>query len=557
MDVLMEMTWSDDIRRKGSRLAVPHFVSCLAWLWHPAQLAAGQWDGPGVKHCAVRTTSGRYLTVISQSGVLQDRAPSPCLIAPGGGATLRLLDAMPPVLHAEVAVREKLSRWLFRTLLVPALVVCACSPTAPASPGSSRSGGANQSAAAPPSGGAHKVLTMALNTILDGFSVAASSTTSGGGLGYIEIHSQALFTADKTTGRPIPRLLAKQPSIENGGLKVTDDGKMIATYKLRPDVQWADGQPFTTDDLLFTFRFTQDPLMPFIDRAPTALMESASAPDASTFVVTYRQAYYLADAIGLRAFWPLPAHLLQSSYETDVVQNRDAKAFLQLAYWTTDYVHVGPFKLAQFIPGEEADFDAVDNYFLGRPKVDRIVVKQFADQSALYAGVLAGAVDLATDTELQLQNALDLKQRWEQDSGGHVYFGDSSVQFISIQFDSTVPDYQPALQDQRVRQALYEAIDRTAYADGISAGIPNRAANALLPPDNHLYAYVKDGFLQAYPYDPNRAAATFTQAGWQRSASGTLANASGSPLHLETRNTAGGASAAQGASIIADMWKQV
>src|SRR5579871_4251046 len=71
MDVLMEMTWSDDIRRKGSRLAVPHFVSCLAWLWHPAQLAAGQWDGPGVKHCAVRTTSGRYLTVISQSGVLQ------------------------------------------------------------------------------------------------------------------------------------------------------------------------------------------------------------------------------------------------------------------------------------------------------------------------------------------------------------------------------------------------------------------------------------------------------------------------------------------------------
>src|SRR5579871_335259 len=55
-------------------LAVPHFVSCLAWLWHPAQLAAGQWDGPGVKHCAVRTTSGRYLTVISQSGVLQDAA---------------------------------------------------------------------------------------------------------------------------------------------------------------------------------------------------------------------------------------------------------------------------------------------------------------------------------------------------------------------------------------------------------------------------------------------------------------------------------------------------
>ena len=93
------------------------------------------------------------------------------------------------------------------------------------------------------------MLTMALNTILDGFSVAASSTTSGGGLGYIEIHSQALFTADKTTGRPIPRLLAEQPTIENGGLIVTADGKMVATYKLRPDVRWADGAPFTQRDL--------------------------------------------------------------------------------------------------------------------------------------------------------------------------------------------------------------------------------------------------------------------------------------------------------------------
>src|SRR2546421_497912 len=61
--------------------------------------------------------------------------------------------------------------------------------------------------------GARKVLNLGLRTILDAFSIAASPTLAGGGLGYIEIHSQALFTADQSTGRPIPRLLAEQPTI--------------------------------------------------------------------------------------------------------------------------------------------------------------------------------------------------------------------------------------------------------------------------------------------------------------------------------------------------------
>src|SRR5438093_9355948 len=49
-----------------------------------------------------------------------------------------------------------------------------------------------------------KVLNLVLRTILDAFSIAASPTLAGGGLGYIETHSQALFTADQNTGRPIP-----------------------------------------------------------------------------------------------------------------------------------------------------------------------------------------------------------------------------------------------------------------------------------------------------------------------------------------------------------------
>jgi peptide/nickel transport system substrate-binding protein len=452
-------------------------------------------------------------------------------------------------------VRTRRLHWLTSLTCLLTLVMVSCAPAAPAPSQSGQgSGVGTQPSDAGSQPARRKVLNMGLRTILDAFSTAASSTTSGGGLSYIEIHSQALFTADKQTGRPTPRLVAEHPTVDNGGLKLTDDGKMIATYKLRQDVKWADGQPFTSKDLMFTYRLSQDPSLPIVDRGPSQLMESATAPDPYTFVVTWKQPYYLADAIGLRVFWPQPVHLLENDYETFVVQNKDVKGYTERPYFSSEYIHIGPFKLTQFNPGVEAVFDAVDNYFLGKPKVDRIVVKQFGDPNTLYANVLGGQVDFAPDGVLEIENAVQLKQKWDQDGGGRVYYGTGTTQFVSIQFDRNIPNYQVALQDKRVRQALYFAIDRDAYADSASAGIPDKAAHALLPPDNPLYSHVKDGFKLRYPFDMNRSIATFEQAGWRRGPNGVLTNAAGETLKIETRNTAGGE---ERAAVVADMWKKV
>jgi len=136
-----------------------------------------------------------------------------------------------------------------------------------------------------------------------------------------------------------------------------------------------------------------------------------------------------------------------------------------------------------------------------------------------------------------------------------VYYGTGTTRFLSLQFDASVPNYQPALQDQRVRQAMYQSIDRDSLADAVSAGIPDRAANELLPADNPLYSYVKGGFKQAYPYDPNRAVATFAQAGWRQGPNGMLSNAAGAPLTIEVRS--GRAELAAAATAAADFWKRV
>ena len=432
-------------------------------------------------------------------------------------------------------------------ILAAAVVATSCAPSA-------RSPGASPGQPQPESQPARKkVLNMGLRTIIDAFSIAGSSTTSGGGLSYIEIHSQALFTSDKSTGRPIPRLLAEHPSLDNGGLRVTDDGRMIARYKLRQDVKWADGASVTTKDMLFTYRVTQNPNMPIIDRGPASLMDSIAAQDDQNFVINWKQPYYLADALGLRAFWPLPAHLLESDYASMVEGQNDSLGFLAKPFWTSEYIHVGPFRLAEFTPGVSASFDAVDSYFLGRPRVDRIVVTQFADPNTLFANVASGAIDFGPDGVMEIENAVELKKRWDSDGGGRMYFGTGTTQFVSIQFDASVPDYHSVVADKRIRQALYQALDREAYAEVASAGIPDKAAHSMLPPDNPLHSYVKDAWKQRYPYDPTRSAAAFEEAGWRRGTDGMLANSAGQRLKLETRNTAGND---ERSALVADMWRR-
>src|SRR5436305_9140410 len=113
------------------------------------------------------------------------------------------------------AAREAMRIVVLVLAFLVALAACAPSNNGPARTGQDASESQRPS-------GSKKVLNMGISTIVDAFSIAGSSTTGGGGLGYIEIHSQALFTSDKTSGRPVPRLLSELPTLENGGLRLTD-----------------------------------------------------------------------------------------------------------------------------------------------------------------------------------------------------------------------------------------------------------------------------------------------------------------------------------------------
>jgi peptide/nickel transport system substrate-binding protein len=420
--------------------------------------------------------------------------------------------------------------------------------TAPTPP-SGRTGESAAPSSAQDASAAKKTISIGIVVPFLAFSLADTQSGSGSGIQLQEIWLQGLATSGNDSPAPQPRVAAQLPSIDDGTMRIESDGRMSVTWRLRDDVRWADGQSVTADDFAFGFQVQNDTRLSFGRGTLGRRVQAITVQDDRTLTMVWSEPYYLAGSIGTapNALQPLPRHALQETYANGAVE-----AFENHPYWTSDFFHIGPFRLTRFDPQSESVFEAVPHYFLGTPKVGTIVIRKLGDPNATYAALLAGSIDLAVSNSITPAIAMELRERWGSSGEGTVHIGPGVTQFIAPQFS---PDLQkePALLDPNIRRALYQAIDREAWADVVMGGKTTGAvATSLLPPNHHLASYVQ-GSLASFPYDSRQAAALLAQAGWNRSEEGFLTHTSGgrrfSALVWSTNENE--------ATILADMWKQI
>jgi len=394
-----------------------------------------------------------------------------------------------------------------------------------------------------------KTITIGVTGAFAAFSVADTGNTSSGGITLQELWLQSLATSAFNTPAPEARIAAELPSIERGTMRVEPDGRMTVTWKLRNDVKWADGTPLTAQDFVFGYQVTTDERLTFTKSNFVNHIESVSAPDDYTFVMVWKEPFYLANAIGTaqNSLQPQPRHVLQATYDSGNVD-----AFEKLPYWTSQYFHVGPYRPVRFEPQVELVLQAVPQYFLGAPKVGNIVVKFLTDVNVVYASLLAGTLDMSISNALIPSLALELKQRWDTTGEGKVFTSPGNTQFISFQHS---PEYQtePAFLDPKVRQALAYAIDRESWTDVVTGGkTSDLVATGLLPP-NHYLASATNGTLAMYKLDLAKAQSMLAEAGWTRGGDGYITHNSDGrrfkPVLWSTNE--------QSTVILSDFWKQV
>lgn len=398
-----------------------------------------------------------------------------------------------------------------------------------------------------------KTLTIGVTSGVDAISNMGGTTTTGGWVSTSEVHSDALVTSDYQTRRPVGRLAERVPTLEDGSLSLLPDGRMRVVYQVRQGVTWQDGTPLTAQDLVFSYHVNSDAGLPNPNPTVARLMAAAEAPDDHTFVVVFREPYYQGNALGIRAFWPQPQHLLRDAY-AQYLATGNAEEVTLLPYWTSEYIHAGPFRLTSFDPAGEISFHAYEAYFLGRPKLDVVRVRLFADERTLFSNLLAGTVDLLMESTIHPELGFQLKDRWEPNGEGLVPVKNIGQRFLASQWRSAY-QIEPANLDPRVRAALYHALDRETLSEGLQSGHRELAAWELLTPGSLYYEETKGPF-RRYGYDADRAKAMLRDLGWTAGPDGNLRHSSDGRKFRNAIWTTVGARHWEMA-VYADFWRRI
>jgi peptide/nickel transport system substrate-binding protein len=409
-------------------------------------------------------------------------------------------------------------------LITTLLVLAGCAP------GTSGS----QSSATEPSQGERQSRSLAMGVRYEPASLASKPLReSGSGVSSTTRLFNAELDLEDGRARTRPYLAEALPSLNTDSWRVLPDGRMETTYRLKPSAAWQDGTALSAQDFAFAYRVFTASALGVPAGPPIDQMEDVSAPDARTVVIRWRQLYPEAGAL-TNNFQALPRHILAGPFE-----RLDPDAFLSHPYWTTEYVGMGPYRVNRWEAGALIEGLAFEGHVLGRPKIDRVTVRFFADENVAFTNLLAGEVQYATGRSLRFEHGSGLKREWEPGQKGTVLFTPDTSRFIAVQFRPEVVAQRP-LGDVRVRRAIVTAVDRQALNDGIFEG--DHQMSDTFYTRYSRYERVQDvdraladaeRAITHYPYDVRKAEQLMGEAGFPKDRDGVFASAAAERVALD------------------------
>lgn len=352
----------------------------------------------------------------------------------------------------------------------------------------------------------------------------------GGSSGTPEREMGELLNAGLTyfdaSGNLLAKLAVKVPSIADGDWKISSDGAMELTWKIKPGLTWHDGVPFAADDLAFAHKVFKDPAWSAAIPSAVGFISEATAPDPQTLVLKFPRTLNVASTAGATEFPPLPRHKLEEAFTQGGSAGVGNSPVL-----SSDWVGMGSYKMVGRTLGSQIEGAAFDNYVFGRPKIDRLIIKWTFDAGALVARLLSGDVDMVPNN-MEAAQAATLKQQWESAGKGSVHPIPSRLRQTQLGYrDPTAP----WATDVRVRQGMLHLLDRQALVEAVLAGLSPVADTALLPNDP-AYAALQQRGLPKFPFDRTKAEALLDAAGWTRGADGIRRNAAGTIFRYNPAN---------------------
>ncbi|GMQ77718.1 MAG: peptide ABC transporter substrate-binding protein [Anaerolineae bacterium] len=299
-------------------------------------------------------------------------------------------------------------------------------------------------------------------------------------------------------GNIFPELAAELPTVENGSVNFDEENwTMDVTWKLRDDIFWADGEPVTADDVIFTWNAIADPeLGTWTDGLDYT--DSIEKVDDYTFTVYYNTVYpnFLLQ-FGGEDFGVWPEHYCDAS-----------QGFMA---WdcNRDPLSDGPYILDEWETGDHLTFVRNPNYYEeGKPSIDKIFVRVVPEVSVAQQLMLQG------DGDLQIWPTESVVESYKESDIVDVSFAPNDRWVMRLIPNlaakgsiDPVENPHPILSDVRVRQALQMAIDVDTITEEIFLGYSKPTWTEFFRPPYECE-------VPKPAFDPEGAAALLEQAGW-------------------------------------------
>ena len=284
------------------------------------------------------------------------------------------------------------------------------------------------------------------------------------------------------------------PSIAVDFPEISEDG-LEWVYTLNQGVKFHDGTELTAEDVEFTYSIFKH--------------EDYSGPRAGSFsnlekvetVDKYKVKFTLSEADArfptLVTYPILPKHILGEVPVADLGEYQD--------FNQKNPIGAGPFKFVSWTAGQNLVVEAFDDYFEGRPYLDKVTFRFASDSNALVLLMQTGDIDwmIAPPAELGTIETFN-----------HARISNT----LALRYDYIGWNLQnPLFQDVKVRQALTHAIDRQEIVDTIMEG---NATVAHAPVSPLSWAYNDN--VPKFDFDPEKAKQMLAEAGWEPGADGIL-----------------------------------
>lgn len=236
----------------------------------------------------------------------------------------------------------------------------------------------------------------------------------------------SLVTYDKD-GKIIPQLAKSYKFLDQKTLEFT----------LRDDVYWSDGVKFSAKDVLFTYETIISPKIYTPYAASFYHIKSVKIVDKNKIIVRYKYPYFKALDIWMMEV--LPYHKLKD--EKDLMTSK----------FNQSPIGTGSYTLKKASVSSDVILHANKNYFIHKPKIDRIVYHFVPDSSAQFLMLKSAKLDVGSLTPLQLERQLDDNFRKKFN-----IFETISHSYLYVGFNLRLKKFK----NPKVRQALSLAIDR-------------------------------------------------------------------------------------------------